>query len=467
MIKTNIILFISVVFLFSSPAKSQVKTDAKIAYWLTKGDHSVLLKKQTNLIFSTTPNNNPSIEIDEKQSYQTVDGFGYTFTGGSAYLISQMNKTEREKLLKELFGNAQNSIGISYLRISIGASDLDTSVFSYDDLLTGKTDPNLANFSLKPDQKHLIPLLKEILKINPKLKILGTPWSPPVWMKSNDNSMGGTLLPLFYETYANYLVKYSQKMKAEGIKIDAITIQNEPQNDKNNPSMLMSAVEQANFIKNNLGPAFKLAKIKTKIIIWDHNCDMPDFPISVLNDAAAKPFIDGTAFHLYSGDVSALSKVRKVHPDKNLYFTEQWTGSKGTFEGDLKWHLKNVVIGSMRNWSRNTLEWNLANDSKFEPHTPGGCTECKGALTISESAVTRNVSYYIIAHASKFVPTGSVRIESNMLENLPNVAFKTPTGKKILIVENDGKTEAVFNIKYTGKWAVAMLPAASVGTFVW
>lgn len=255
-------------------------------------------------------------------------------------------------------------------------------------------------------------------------------------------------------------------MKGYGITIDAITPQNEPLHPGNNPSMYMTAAQQAEFVKNHLGPSFQSSGITAKIIVYDHNCDHPDYPLAILNDAAAKSFVDGSAFHLYSGDISALSQVRSSHPDKNLYFTEQYTASNGNFGGDLKWHLKNVIIGSMRNWSRTALEWNLANDPNFGPHTPGGCTTCKGALTIG-TTVVRNVAYYIIAHASKFVSPGSVRIGSNLSGNLQNVAFKTRTGIKILIVENDGGNAQAFNIRFNGKWVSTSLPAGSVGTYTW
>ena len=438
-----------------------------VAYWLTKPDKSVLLQKQTTVIpFTKTSNNYPSINIDTTQRFQEVDGFGYTLTGGSAYVINQLNTSVKENLLKELFGKEENSISISYLRLSMGASDLDASVFSYDDMPEGKTDIKMENFSLAKDKVDLIPLLKQILTINPNIKILATPWSPPVWMKDNGKTIGGSLLPEYYEVYAQYFVKYVQQMKAEGIIIDAITPQNEPLHPGNNPSMFMSAPEQANFIKNNLGPAFKAAGIATKIIIYDHNCDKPEYPLSILNDADANKYIDGSAFHLYAGDISALSQVHNAYPEKNVYFTEQWTSSEGNFGGDLKWHLKNVIIGSMRNWSKVALEWNLANDPAFGPHTQGGCTQCLGALTIG-STITRNVGYYIIAHASKFVPPGSVRIGSNTSGDLINVAFKTPSGKKALIVLNEGQTDATFNLKLVDKWAILTLPAGSVGTYVW
>lgn len=243
-------------------------------------------------------------------------------------------------MLQDLFGTKENSISISYLRISIGASDLNESVFSYNDLPEGQTDVNLSQFSLAPDKTDLIPLLKEILSINPAIKIMGSPWSPPVWMKDNNSSVGGSLQPQYYGVYAQYFVKYIQEMKAEGIEIDAITPQNEPLHPGNNPSLLMTAPQQTDFIKNHLGPAFQSANIDTKIIIYDHNCDKPEYPISVLNDAGAKSFISGSAFHLYAGDISALSTVHNAHPDKDVYFTEQYTPSDGNFQGDLKWHLK-------------------------------------------------------------------------------------------------------------------------------
>jgi glucosylceramidase len=438
-----------------------------IDFWLTTADQFTLLQKQNSIIsFGNTANTNPDIEVDSTQIFQLVDGFGFTLTGGSAYLIRQLSAANRASLLQELFGSNSNSIGLSYLRLSIGASDLSASVFSYDDMPAGQTDVNLTNFSLSLDTVDMIPLLKEILLINPNIKLLGSPWSPPVWMKDNANSMGGSLLPQYYQAYANYFVKYIKAMKANGIIIDAVTLQNEPQHGGNNPSMVMSALQQAEFVKTNLGPTFQAAGINTKIIVWDHNCDNPNYPITVLSDPAARAFIDGSAFHLYSGDISALSTVHNAYGNKNLYFTEQWTGANGTFDGDFKWHVKNVVIGSMRNWSKVALEWNLANDPAYGPHTPGGCTECKGALTIGTS-VTRNVGYYIIAQAAKFVPAGSVRIASNVTGNLQNVAFVTPAGKKVLLVLNDGGTAATFNIKYKAKWAAVTLPAGSAGTFIW
>lgn len=450
------------------PPPPPVVLTNEVDFWLT--NQSTFLQKQTGILaFGTESNSHAFIDIDTTQIFQTVDGFGYTLTGGSAFLINnRLSATNKTNLLQELFGTTGNSIGISYLRISIGASDLDATVFSYDDMPTGQTDINLTNFSLNPDKTHLIPVLKEILLINPSIKILATPWSPPVWMKSNGSTIGGSLLLQYYNVYAQYFVKYIQQMKAEGITIDAITPQNEPLHPGNNPSLLMTAPEQTNFIKNNLGPAFQAAGITTKIIAYDHNADRPDYPLTVLNDPAARAYVNGSAFHLYAGDISALSQVHNAYPDKHVYFTEQYTASNGDFTGDLKWHLKNVIIGSMRNWSRVALAWNLANDENFGPHTPGGCTTCKGALTIyTGGTLIRNVAYYIIAHAAKFVPPGSVRVQSNISGSLHNVAFITPAGKKVLLVVNDGSASTSFNIRFKNKWVTTTLGGGSAGTYVW
>lgn len=448
---------------------SDAKPSADVTYWLTKSDKSVLLAKQSTVLrFNKKENTYPTILVDASKTAQKIEGFGYALTGGSAQLISSLEPAVKAQLLQELFGSKENGIGVSYLRISIGASDLDATVFSYDDLPANQTDLLLKKFSLQPDKAYLIPILKEILLINPRIKIMACPWSPPVWMKDNNSSKGGSLQLKYYDVYANYFVKYIQEMKKEGITIDAITPQNEPLHPGNDPSLLMLAADQASFIKNNLGPAFEASKIATKIIIYDHNCNKPEYPISILNDAAAKKYIAGSAFHLYEGGIESLTKVHEAHPDKGLYFTEQWTSSEGDFGGDLKWHIKNVVIGSMQNWSRNALEWNLANDPNFGPHTPGGCTQCKGAITVNTpTSYTKNVSFYIIAHASKFVPAGSIKIASNTIGNLNNVAFKTPSGKIVLLVENDGASAEQFNIKFHDKQAIASLDAGAVATYVW
>ncbi len=470
-VKGSLIVFAILSLNFNCKKKGTTGTDpethgAEINWWMTTGNRTALLQKQTAFNFNNGGNAVLTIEVDSTQTYQTIDGFGYTLTEGSAYLINKLNATEKNNLLQELFANSDNSIAVNYLRIGMGATDLSTKVYSYNDLPNGETDISLSQFTLGQDTVDVIPVLKQILAINPTIKLMATPWSAPNWMKDNNSSIGGRLKTQYYSVYAQYFVKYIQAMKAKGITIDALTIQNEPLHGGNNPSMLMNAAEQGDFIKNHLGPAFQAANITTKIVLYDHNCDRPDYPIAILNDAAAKQFVDGSAFHLYAGDIVALSTVHDAHPDKNLYFTEQWTGANGNFDGDLKWHMKNVVIGSMRNWSKVALNWNLANDGGYNPHTPGGCDQCKGALTL-DGAINRNVSYYVIGHASKFIPTGSKRIASTQTGNLYSAAFLRSDGKKVLLVLNDGSTNLRFNIKYKGSNANTTLTAGAVATYVW
>lgn len=450
----------------TEPPVTADTTGRKIVPWITTGDERLLLSRQPSVSFAQASSTASSIVIDTTKKFQTMDGFGYTLTGGSVDMFMQMPAAARSKLLEELFGKDEHSISVNFLRLTIGASDLSDSVYTYDEVPKGETDPQLTRFSLDKDRADVIPLIKEILAINPAIRFIATPWTPPVWMKDNGSSIGGSLKPEYYATYAQYFVKYIKEMKTEGITVHAITPQNEPLHPGNNPSMSMTAEQQRDFIKNHLGPAFKDADINTKIIVYDHNCDHPDYPLTILNDSEAKAFVDGSAFHLYAGDISALSEVKQAHPDKNVYFTEQYTGVDGSFGGDLRWHLKNLIIGAPRNWSKTVLEWNLANNVNYGPHTPGGCTTCKGALTIDGTAAKRNVAYYIIAHASKFVPYGSTRIGSNIPSGLHNVAYLTPEGNIVVIVLNDSDTEATFSIKLGDQSGKVSLPAGAAGTYV-
>lgn len=459
--RSLLILFFLMVTVFKVfPQVKVVTTQPSAGILLQASDLSTAIPQPGDEIL-------PTIFIDPAKTFQQMDGFGFTLTGGSAQLINQMSPEKRTALLEELFGTAGENIGISYLRISIGASDLSDRVFSYNDLPEGQTDVELEKFSIESERKDFIPVLKAILKINPELKIMGSPWSPPVWMKTNGKSVGGSLKPVFYGTYARYFVKYIQAMQQAGIPIDAVTVQNEPLHPGNNPSLLMHPHEQAEFIKKHLGPAFEKNGIKTKILIYDHNADRPDYPIAILNDPEARKYIDGSAFHLYGGTVEAIGEVHDAHPDKHVYFTEQWIGAPGNMAEDLKWHVKNLVIGATRNWCRTVLEWNLAADPQQNPHTEGGCTACLGALTLDGDVVTRNTAYYIIAQASRFVRPGAIRIFSNTVLSLPNVAFRNADGGMVLIVLNEGNEAINFRVKTDKGMFIYTLESGAVATLAW
>ncbi len=441
--------------------------------WLTNPDKSALLTRQEMaLAFSAAApsGTEATIEVDDHQKFQPIDGFGFALTGGSAQHLIRMDAASRSQLLKEIFTTEGAGIGVSYLRLTIGASDLNERVFTYDDMAEGETDPEMRHFDLGPDLADVIPVMKAILKLNPRIKILASPWTAPAWMKTNGNFKGGKLKPECYAAYARYFVQYVQRMKREGIRIDAITVQNEPLNDKNTPSLVMQATEEADFIKNDLGPAFRTAGIQTRIVLYDHNCDVPEYATTILGDPAAARYVDGSGFHLYGGKIEVMSHVHDAFPAKNLYFTEQMvTGSVETKPTiNIAAPVSRLIVGATRNWSRNVLLWNLAADSKNEPHTNnGGCGICQGAITIDGNTVQRNLAYYVVAHASKFVAPGSLRIASSNNDTLPNVAFHTPSGRKVLIVVNRGQTPQTFRIREGDEIAIASLNAGSVATYVW
>ena len=452
----------------TKPIHHLAEDPSSMEVWLTTADQSVLFQRQTkDLHFAHNTNDFPTISVDAEQAYQVMEGFGFSLTGGSALLISRLFDPDRNALLRELFLSDEDGIGVSYLRLSIGASDLSDRSFSYDDRPDGQSDPELVHFNIQAGDLEVIPLLREILAVNPAIKIIATAWSAPPWMKTNQSFIGGKLRPDCYGVYAAYLVKYLKAMREKGITIHAITPQNEPLNDKNEPSMIMEAGEQAEFIKNHLGPALWEAGLAgVELFCWDHNCDMKEYPLAFIADSEARRYLTGSAWHLYGGDISALSEVHHSYPAMKLYFTEQWVGADGHFAEDLLWHVRNVLIGSIRNWSQVVLEWNLASDPFFCPHTPGGAPNCVGALTIDDQ-VSRNVAYYVIAHAAKFVRPDSVRIYSDEQASLPNVAFLTPVGLIVLIVLNDSTESRFFNIHFQKKTAVADLSAGTVATYVW
>ena len=439
-------------------------TSQTVTPWITSSDKSKLIAQQPTVSFGANSGTNPAtITLTPTTTYQSIDGFGYTLTEGSAEVISGMATTQQNALLNDVY-NLNMGLGVSMIRISIGASDLSSSNYSYNDT---SGDVNMNNFSLAgPDLTYLIPIIKKILLINPNVKILATPWSPPKWMKSNNSYVGGNLNTSAYTAYANYFVKYIQAMNAQGINIWGITPQNEPENPNNNPSMSMNSTEQKNFINNNLGPAMSSAGFGSiKIIAFDHNCDNTAYPTDVCNNSS---YVDGAAFHLYSGNISAMTTVHN-NTNKNVYFTEQYTGSGGNFAGDFPWHTQNVVQGSINNWSKAVFEWNLANNASIGPYTQGGCNTCLGAITVNNSTTyTKNVAFYIIGQLSKFVKTGALRIgSSSSSSTLTTTALKNPDGSFVVSAYNSAASAVSMKVVNGSNSFTYSIPATSSATFVW
>lgn len=410
-----------------------------------------------------------TIAIDPAVTFQEIDGFGASLTDSSAWLIYKfLNASERQAVLIDLF-DPEDGIGLSYLRQPMGASDFRRAEYTYDDRPSGQTDYNLNYFSVAYDENYIIPTLQEILSINPNLRIMGSPWSPPAWMKTSGQIGWGNLKSDVYTTYANYFVKYIKAYAAHGIPIDAVTLQNEPYFEPGSyGGCRMEPAEQIKLVKL-MGPAFVANGINSKILVWDHNWDNPGYPIAVLNDSAARPYIAGSAFHHYSGDVSAQTTVHEAYPNKAIYFTEgsDGTWNDGGFDADL---IRNgtFMVETLRHWAKAIVKWNLALDENNGPKIAGGCDTCYGVVTINQS--TRRVSprphYYALGHASKFLRPGAVRIASSS-GNVQTVAFKNTDGSVVLYAVNSNSSGEPLKLEWNTHWVVSTIPARSIMTFRW
>ncbi len=448
-----------------------ILANESVNVWVTTGDQSKKLAQQASVSFAPDSGSNPTtINVDENTTFQVMDGFGAAMTGSSAYLFNQrMSAAQRDAVLNDLFTGS--GIRLSMVRQTIGASDFSLNSYTYDDKPAGQTDPNLTSFSLAGDLTDVVPMLKAARARNGSLKIMGSPWSAPAWMKEVHNLNGGWLNVAWYQAYANYFVKYIQAYQAQGLPIYAITIQNEPLHETGSyPSMRMDPGNQASFVKNNLGPAFSANGITTKIIAYDHNWDRWDYPNGVFSDAAASSYVAGSAFHGYGGTPGLMANTHNAYPNKDIWFTEISGGAWApSFADNLRWNMSNVMVACTRNWAKSVLLWNLALDQNAGPIN-GGCNNCRGVVTINNGsgAYTREVEYYVLGHASKFVDPGARRIATNTFNGgIENVAFKNPDGSKVLIVLNNGGGSNTFKVKWGTQSFTYTLPAGAVATFKW
>ena len=332
--------------------------------WLTTGSGSKLLSRETDVHFDSgaPPATLLRIVVDEGTAYQEIVGFGAAITDASAWLIqNRLTAAQREALLQELFGPSPG-IGLSFTRLTMGASDFSLHQYSYDDLPAGQTDSTLAHFSIDSNRAYLLPIVQRALAINPRLKIMATPWSPPGWMKTTGSLIQGTLRPEAYGPLAEYFRRYIEAYRTEGVPIYAVTVQNEPHYEPPNyPGMRLEPPARARFVGQYLGPLFARRGIGTIILDWDHNWDEYQSPLQVLADSVAPRYIAGVAWHCYGGDVAAQSLVHDAHPEKNAYFTECSGGEWApTFADNLKWFVRTLIIEATRGWAKGVLLWNLA-----------------------------------------------------------------------------------------------------------
>ncbi|MEP6899161.1 MAG: glycoside hydrolase family 30 beta sandwich domain-containing protein [Rhodanobacter sp.] len=443
-----------------------------VQIWLSTADRRLRLARQPDLGMVPSEALPAGVVVDIHTTYQSIVGFGAAMTDSSAWVIqNHMNAVQRVALLQELFGPSPG-LDLNMARLTIGASDFSLQPYTLDDLPTGQTDPLLQHFNVTPNLRDVIPTMREALAVNPQLRIIASSWSPPAWMKTSANLIGGELLEPFESTYADYLIKYVDTYRANGIPIFALSVQNEPGFvPLTYPGMEMPAATRARVIGQYLGPALARRTPKTLILEWDHNWDQPDQPSSVLADPVASRYVDGVAWHCYNGTASAQSQVHRAYPDKDAYITEcsggDWESAR---KGELMWFARDLLLAGLRHWARGVVYWNLALDEQHGPHF-GGCDLCKGIVTIDSrtGAVSRNDEYYAFAHFSRFVLPGAVRVGSGETDKeINNVAFRNTSDESVVLVMVNSHTDARRVSVTQGQAGFQYtLPPQSVATFVW
>lgn len=459
-------------------------TAQSVEVWLTTEDGKNSLAEQTPLALGKIQEAGGLVlRLDPSVTYQTMLGLGSSLEHTTCANLWRLRPEKREEVMERLVSPEQG-IGMNLMRICMGTPDFTGDPwYSYDDMPPGEKDPDLSHFSIERDRTYILPVLKLALAKNLELKFYASPWSPPGWMKTSDDLIGGHLYPRYYEAYARYFVKFIEAYRAEGIPIHAVTVQNEPGVDKREdvkswwyPSCQWSLVEdedtwwpvsrevmghaERDFIRDHLGPALSASGLSTKIWCFDHNFNNLWYPRNILSDAGAAKYVDGTAFHPYVGEASAMSELKGEFPEKQVYLSE---GSAFGLEGAAN------IVGYLRNGASTYNAWVTIADSKGEPNNgPFEATQTCITLDAETLEVRYNFDYYIYGHYMKFIRRGAVRIDSSgELEGVDHVAFTNPDGSLVLIVVNRGSAPQLVGVRTSAASFDAPLPAKSISTFAW
>jgi glucosylceramidase len=466
----------------SSQGKNSAERSGEVTVFITSSDRKYNLEKKSFSFSSKIGESAADIKINPDKKYQEMEGFGAAITGSTCYNLMKMNPADRKQFLTETFSH-ENGFGFSYVRISIGCSDFSLSEYTCCD------EEGIENFGLQEEElNYVIPVLKEILAINPTLKIMGSPWTSPRWMKVNNlqdmepyySWTGGHLNPVYYNDYATYFVKWINAFAEHGIHITSITPQNEPLNHRNSASLVMFWDEQRDFIKV-LGPKLRRAGLETEIYVFDHNYNYDNmekqlnYPIKIYDDEEAKQYLKGAAYHNYGGNRNELLHIHNQAPDMDLVFTETSIGTwnKGKDLGiRLTDDMAEVALGTVNNWCKAVIVWNLMLDSDRGPNREHGCRTCYGAVDIDANdykTITRNSHYYIIGHMAAVVKPGAVRIEStsDTDDGISFSAFENIDGSYALVVQNSLKWEKAIWVSDSKNSFNFKLPPSSVASFLW
>jgi glucosylceramidase len=451
-------------------------TGPTVAVTLSTYDSKSLLAPQATVQFGSSPVSSTQLLIDENQQFQTLEGFGASFTDAAAYDLWVVETPSLlAGTLSDLFTTSGNGIGLSFMRVPIGASDMSRSIYTFDDMPAGQTDVSLSQFSIAHDQTYIIPLMQAAKALNQSMKLMASPWSPPAWMKTTQSIEGGSLNDTYDTSFANYLVKYLQAYKAVGLAYDYLSIENEPLNSVTGyPSMLMPATQELPVIRDYVLPALSASGLSTRVLLYDHNWDTPSYPASLLTDPTlfASPVIAGTAWHGYSGPEGAQLGVQNQYPAKGQWETEH---SGGTFVNNQFISDFNEITLVMRNAGKSYVKWNLALDQNRGPNTSQlggsytGCNTCSGLITVDSNSgmPTKTIEYYTLGQYSKFIKQGAIRVWSSDTPVVVSSAYINPDGTRVLVVFNNSFANTTFQVQWGTQNFTYTLSAYAAATFVW
>jgi glucosylceramidase len=438
--------------------------------WLTTADETQKLAPQPLQQPAGASVGDEAVTIDTSRHFQKMHGFGAAMTDASAELFSRLPEEKRRAIMAELFGRKNDGLGLSFTRLTVGASDFSRTHYSYDDTPGNIPDPELTQFSIEPARQYVLPRVREALAINPHLKVMISPWSAPAWMKTTKSLIQGQLDPRYYPAFANYLARTVEAFGREGVPVSMLSIQNEPDFEPDSyPGMRVNSPDRAIIIGRFVGPTFRARNLRTEILDYDHNWDNPEMPWVVLSDPAARKYVSGVAWHCYEGDVPAQSQVHDAFPHYDAWQTECSGGEWGPKFGDtLGWMTDKLIIGAANHWARGSLTWNLALNPAHGPHK-GGCGDCRGVITIDPvtGAITRNVEYYVLGHASRFVLPGAYRIAAVRRDaGVEAAGFLNPDGSRVAIFHRKSG-QGPLTIALDGRRYVLSLPSGAVASLRW
>jgi glucosylceramidase len=417
-----------------------------------------------------------AIAFDAAQRFQAIEGFGGALTESSAWVLDQLPPERRLEVLRRYY-DPKTGIGYTLARTHINSCDFSLGSWSLDPV---PGDTGLAHFSLAPMQKWVLPLIHDVQATAGagNFHLLASPWSPPSWMKTNEQmTNGGNLRPEYRQAWADYLVRFLQVMdRQEHVPVWALTVQNEPAAVQTWESCIYSAPDERDFIRDHLGPALSRAGLTgVHLCILDHNRDLMDeWTKTVYSDPAAAGFVWGTAMHWYvSDDFAAPSRAHAAYPDKATLFTE---GCNDRHEENGKWDLgkwdhgeryAHSMINDFRNWVCGWIDWNIVLDQVGGPNHVGNFCDAPVIVDTEKGEVRYQSSFYYIAQFSRFVHPGARRIgSSGNPSGLESVAFVNPDGGIVVVVLNTSGAPVAFQLSGGGEARGCRIPARAIQTYV-